>query len=180
MVTEHDPTFILQIGKTGGTTHMGVASELPAGSKTFTIGQDGEELTIVPESDFRSMPVYNLPPEVLLKYAATTADGRILLVLQPRDDATYDDAFVFFGPPTRVLQRHLESNSHSGSGSAFLTFDVDGVIADASFPGTIDRATGSLFTPGTPSLTIGSDTSDMTLLAPNVHPDGVQYFCTQP
>jgi len=49
--------------------------------KTFTIGQQGSVLTLVPTSQIVGLPVANIPAQTFIEYNATLADGRALLVV---------------------------------------------------------------------------------------------------
>ena len=48
-----------------------------------------------------------LSPVVFLEYNAQATDGRFLVVVRPKDEWTYEDFRVFFGPSDRVAQRHV-------------------------------------------------------------------------
>ncbi|HEX7500072.1 MAG TPA: hypothetical protein VF524_07160, partial [Polyangia bacterium] len=89
-ISDHDPAFVLQIDiPAGGTMRMGVLDGTLTDSKTFVIGQQGEELTVLPAEAVASMPVRNLPGDVVVEYAAALADGDVMVVTRPRDDWSY-------------------------------------------------------------------------------------------
>ena len=61
-VQDHDPAFVLQIvGDYPDFARIGVLIGTLDDRKVFTIGKEGEELTIVPESEIRALALHNCP-----------------------------------------------------------------------------------------------------------------------
>jgi hypothetical protein len=135
-VSDHDPAFVLQIDTpAGGTLRMGVVNGTLKDSKTFVIGQDGEELTVLPAGAITAMPVRNLPGEVVVEYVAALADGHVMVVTRPRNDWSYTDFRLFLGPMGALAERQVSNVSRTkDGGSTPINFDLDGASAVASFP----------------------------------------------
>lgn len=90
--------------------------------KTFEIGVEGEELTMVSESELAGWSLSETSSVIVL-YAATTNDGRRFVAF---DRSTTTDAVrVFFGPPERMTQRRVLGESRDST--VHLTIDLDGV-----------------------------------------------------
>jgi len=169
---DHVPILTLQIDTAGGQTRMGVVM---GQVRMFVIGQEGEELAPLSAADVSSLTVRNLPPQVVLEYAASLQDGRWLVVVRPRDDWTYEDFRAFFGPKEGVVERRVvRVLRQRDGGSTTISLDVDGTTATASFPIVFD---GTTFQPGPASLEIGGQTLPLMLLARDTKPDGAQYLC---
>jgi hypothetical protein len=155
---------------------MGVVTG-PLSTKTFTIGEQGEELSLLTASDAKALPIHDYPAEILVEYSATLDDGRLLVVLRPRDFQDYLELRVFFGPLDHLDERHVSNatRAHDG-GSTNIDFEIAGEPAHAAFPVEL---TGDVFTPGAPSLTIGDQGVALSLEAPPVSPAGAAYYCAQ-
>ncbi len=174
-ISDHDPAFVLQIDiPAGGTMRMGVFNGTLTDSKTFVIGQQGEELTVLPAGAVASTPVRNLPGDVVVEYAASLADGDVMVVTRPRDDWSYTDFRLFLGPMGAVAERKVESVARAkDGGSTTITFDLDGSSAVASFP--VVFADGG-FAPGPATLTVGGTTTSLT--RQGAQPAGATYLCS--
>jgi hypothetical protein len=151
---------------------MGVLQNPPLDIKTFTIGQQGSVLTLVPASQVAALLVANMPAETFIEYNATLSDGRALLVVRPRDDWTFQDFRVFFGAPDHMVERTVDQVvRYQDGGSTTINFTVDGVPAVASFPVSLTGVAAP------PTLTIG-DTKYTLILGPIASPPaGYSYFC---
>ncbi len=171
-----DQTFVLEIDKSAdGTIRMGVLQGTLTDKKQLVIGQDGEELTVLPSSAIANRPLRNLPGDVTVEYVATTSDGSVLLVTRPTDDWTYADFRLFLGPIDRITE-HPVSNvtRYDDGGSTYITFDYNGTPAKASFP--IVRGDGGIIIVGAAdSLTVGSTTTPLGRLT--TPPTGATYVC---
>ena len=173
-VGEHDPPFVLQIDTpSGGTMRMGVFSGTLNDRKTFVIGQDGEELTMLPAGSIATSPLRNLPGDVVVEYVAGLPNGDVMVVTRPRDDWSYADSRLFLGPLGALAERKVSDLSRAqDGGSPTITFDLDGSSAVASFP--VVFAAG-VFAPGPATLTVGADTTSLTRLG--ARPEGATYLC---
>jgi hypothetical protein len=173
-VSDHDPAFVLQIDiSTGASIRMGVFNGTLKDSKTFVIGQQGEELTVLAAGAVATMPVRNLPGDVVVEYAAALADGDVMVVTRPRDDWSYTDFRLFLGSMGAVAEREVSSVVRArDGGSTTITFDLDGVSAVASFP--VVFADGG-FAPGPATLTVGGTTTSLTLHGGALA--GASYLC---
>jgi hypothetical protein len=174
-ISDHDPAFVLQIDiPVGGTMRMGVFNGTLTDSKTFVIGQQGEELTVLPAEVIASTPVRNLPGDVVVEYAAALADGDIMVVTRPRDDWSYEDFRLFLGPMGAVAERKVGNVVRArDGGSTTITFDLDDSSAVASFP--VVFADGG-FAPGPATLTVGGNTTSLT--RQGAQPAGATYLCS--
>ena len=175
-VSDHDPAFVLQIDMpAGGSVRMGVFNGTLKDSKTFVIGQQGEELTVLPTGAIAGMPVRNLPGDVVLEYAATLTDGDVMVVTRPRDDWSYTDFRLFLGPIGAVVERKVDSVLRAkDGGSTTITFDLDGTSAVASFP--VVFADGG-FAAGPATLAVGGTITSLT--RQDAQPTGASYLCLQ-
>jgi hypothetical protein len=173
-VSDHDPAFVLQIDiPAGGTLRMGVLNGTLKDSKTIVIGQQGEELTVLPAGAIAGMPVRNLPGDVVVEYAAALPDGEVMVVTRPRDDWSYTDFRLFLGTMGAVTERKVSNVVRAkDGGSTTITFDLDGTSAVASFP--VLFADGG-FVPGPATLTAGPNTTSLTLHGGA--PAGAAYLC---
>jgi hypothetical protein len=180
VATEYDfsaadplPAFVLElyVPKTGAI-RMGVVQGTLKDQKSFVIGQDGEELTVLPSSTIASMSLKNFPGTVQIEYAATLPDGRLLLVTRPTDEMTYSDFRLYLGPTESIAERVVASVSRAlDGGTTSILFDIDGAQATAYFP--VVRVDAS-FAPGPATLTLGEST--LTLIRQYALPVG-NYLC---
>ncbi|HJX66837.1 MAG TPA: kelch repeat-containing protein [Polyangia bacterium] len=175
-ITDHTPPFMLKLETdASGPTAMGVLQEPPPDIRTFTIGQQGSVLTLVPASQVAALPVADIPAETFIEYNATLPDGRALLVVRPRDDWTYQDFRVFFGAPGHMAERSVSQVvRYKDGGSTTINFTIDGVAAIASFP--VQLSPGGLVI-GPATLTIGAASFPLTLGPTASPPSGDSYFC---
>jgi hypothetical protein len=175
-LNELDPPLTIQVTTDAdGTTLMGVVTG-PLDTKTFVIGDQGEELTPLTAKDARALPIHNYPSEILVEYSAALDDGRLLVVLRPRDFSDYLEFRVFFGPPDHLDERQVTSViRRRDGGSTDLDFEVDGKPAHAAFP---VESTADGFVPGPPSLSIDDQDIALSLSAPATSPAGAAYYCT--
>jgi len=174
-ISDHDPAFVLQIDiSASGTMRMGVFNGTLTDRKTFVIGEQGEELTVLPVGAVAGMPVHNLSGDVVVEYAAALADGDVMVVTRPRDDWSYEDFRLFLGPMGAVAERSV-GNVVRGKdgGSTTITFDLDGSSAVASFP-VVFADGGSA--PGLATLTVGGTTTSLT--RQGAQPAGATYLCS--
>jgi hypothetical protein len=171
-LNELDPPLVIQVTTDrNGVTQMGVAMG-PLDSKTFVIGEEGEELTLMATSDAEGLPIHDYPAEILVEYAAVLEDGRQLVVLRPRDFSDYSEFRVFFGPLEHLDERRVSNVTRArDGGSTNIDFEIDGEPAHAAFPVELVDDT---FTPGTPSLAIGERDVTLSLSTP---PAGAEYYC---
>lgn len=169
---ELDPPLAIQVATdTSGFTRMGVFTG-PL-TRTFAIGRDGEELSLMTDSDAKALPIHNYPAEILVEYAATLDDGRQLVVLRPRDFSDYMEFRVFFGPLDHLDERHVSNVTRArDGGSTTIDFEVDGEPSRAAFP--VVQLTVDTFAPGTPSLSVGDEDVALSLTTP---PAGAAYYC---
>jgi hypothetical protein len=173
-VTDHDPPFVLQIDTpAGGPLRMGVVIGGLKDSRTFVIGEQGEELTVLPEGAIAGMPVVNLPGTVVLEYAVATTGGEILIVTRPQDGWSYEDFRLFFGSLGAIAERRVSNVTRMlDGGSTIILFDLDGQQAKADFPVTfVDGG----FAYGPATLTVGSAVMPLTRL--DEAPAGATYSC---
>jgi len=175
-ITDRTPPFMLKLETdANGPTAMGVLQDPPLDIKTFTIGQQGSVLTLVPASQVAALPVANIPAETFVEYNATLPDGRALLVVRPSDDWTYQDFRVFFGAPDHMAERSVDQVvRYKDGGSTTINFTIDGAAAVASFP--VQLSPGGLVK-GPATLTIGTTSFPLTLGPTDSQPAGESYFC---
>jgi hypothetical protein len=172
-VSDHVPPFMLELEtNTAGPTAMGVLQKPPLDIKTFTIGQQGSVLTLVPAAQVAALPVANIPAQTFIEYNATLSDGRALLVVRPRDDWTYQDFRVFFGSPGHMVERTVDQVvRYQDGGSTTINFAVDGVPAVASFPVSLTGVAAP------PTLTLAGTSFPLTLGPTDSPPADESYFC---
>jgi hypothetical protein len=173
-VTDHDPAFVLQIDvPPGGPVRMGVVIGALEDSRTFVIGQQGEELTLVPAEALAGMPVQNLPGNVVVEYTASLPSGEVMVVTRPRDDWSYEDFRLFLGNLGAVAERRVTDVARMlNGGSTYIRFDLDGQQAEAYFP--VMLVDGG-FAPGPATLTVAGTTTALT--RQDGAPAGAQYLC---
>jgi hypothetical protein len=171
-ISDHVPPFTLKLEtNAAGPTAMGVVQGTLT-TKTFTIGQQGSVLTLVPASQVAALTVADIRAETFIEYNATLSDGRALLVVRPRDDWTYQDFRVFFGTADRMVERSVDQVIRFlDGGSTTINFTVDGVAAVANFPVVSPGVAG----PAT--LTLGGTQLPLTLEATDSPPAGNSYLC---
>jgi len=172
-VTDTSAPFVLQIDTSTAPLRMGVVQGTLTDRKTFVIGQDGEELTVLPSATIAAMPVRNLPGTIVAEYVATLPDGRLMLVTRPQDDWSYEDFRLFLGPPTAVVERQVASVTRfKDGGTTTILFDLDGVEATAYFPVVLADAG---FAAGAATLTVGAVVTPLT--RGTTPPSGAAYLC---
>ncbi len=168
-VTDHTPQFTLEVSIENGKTRMGVVTG-PFNGKSFTIGQQGEELTVVGKDAIAGMPLHNLPGNIVVEYAEQLPDQRVMVVTRPQDDWTYQDFRLFLGPLDKVLERRVDNVARGNSTT--ILFELDGSQATAFFPLTF-TSTGAV--EGQATLTVDGKTSNLTKLTDA--PPGASYHC---
>jgi len=171
-ISDHTPPFMLKLEtNAAGATAMGVLLGA-TNVRTFTIGQQGSVLTLIPASQVADLPVADIPAETFIEYNATLPDRRALLVVRPRDDWTYQDFRVFFGTPDHIVERLVfQVVRYTDGGSTTIDFTVDGVVAVASFPMSLTGVAGP------PTLTLAGTEFPLTLGPIVSPPAGYSYFC---
>ena len=97
-------------------------------TKSFEIGVQGEELTLLNADGLSTLSLVNTT-NVGLMYAATTADGRYFISFYPDTLSPGSKARVFFGPKDRVAQRSVLSESRDST--VHLEIELDGVRTQA-------------------------------------------------
>ena len=159
-VTDHDPAFVLQIDSPpGGPVRMGVVIGSVRDIRTFVIGEQGEELTVLPEDALAGMPVRNLPGNVVLEYAASLPNGDVLVVTRPRDDWSYEDFRLFYGEGSALREEHvLDVLRAKDGGTTQISFELDGHDALAYFPSPLSSRDESA------SLTVDATAEALTEL----------------
>ena len=173
-VTDTSAPFVLQIDTSAtAALRMGVVQGALTDRKTFVIGQDGEELTVLPNATIAAMPVRNLPGTIVAEYVATLPDGRVMLVTRPLDDWSYQDFRLFLGPPSAVAERQVASVTRfKDGGTTTILFDLDGVQATAYFPVVVADAS---FAAGPATLTVGGVVTSLTRAT--TPPSNAAYLC---
>ncbi len=173
-VTDTSAPFVLQIDASStAALRMGVVQGTLTDRKTFVIGQDGEELTVLPNATIAAMPVRNLPGTIVAEYVATLPDGRVMLVTRPLDDWSYQDFRLFLGPPSVVAERQVASVTRAeDGGTTTILFDLDGVQATAYFPVLVADAS---FVAGPATLTVGGVVTPLTRAT--TPPSNAVYLC---
>jgi hypothetical protein len=153
--------FTLQIEMpAGGRIRMGVMQGNQDASKKLVIGQDGEELPVLPNAAVASMPMYDLANEIVLEYSVSLPDGRAMVVIRPRDDWSYSDFRLFLGPSEALSERVVTGVIRfSDGGTTTIRFDDDGQPAEAYFP--VVFADGG-FADGPATLTVSGATIPLT------------------
>lgn len=171
-----DATFVLQIEvPASGPTRMAVLQGTLTDRKLLVIGQDGEELTVLPTSAIAGMPLRNLAGDVTLEYVAATPEGATMVVTRPTDDWTYADFRLFLGPSTAVTERKVSNVTryHDG-GTTIIVFDLDGASASAKFPILLSPSGSSH---GQATLTVSDTTVPLDWQAATP-PAGAAYLCS--
>ena len=166
--------FVFQIDVAAdGSVRMGVLLGTLIDRKTLVIGQDGEELTVLPNAAIASMPLRNLPGDVYVEYVATLPDGQIMLVTRPVDDWTYADFRLFLGAPNAVTERRVDSVARAkDGGTTTILFQLDGTQASALFP-VVWVDAGVVLGPAT--LGVAGVTTPLT--RQNTPPTTASYVC---
>jgi hypothetical protein len=151
-----------------GTVAMGVVHGALA-TKTFTIGMQGETLTVLGADALKGYTLQNLPGTIYVEYDATLADGRTMVVTRPDVDWSYSDFRVFLSTAsTSPLLERKVVNVGRGSFTDIL-FDLDGTQAKAHF--------SSDLAPGSSTLMVGPDSFELTVMPPGTRPVGLTFLC---
>jgi hypothetical protein len=154
-----DAALTVEIVKdAAGTTTMGLVHGALA-TKTFTIGMQGETLTVLGADVLASYTLQNLPGTIYVEYVATLPDGRTMVVTRPEVD---------WSSSTSALAERKVINVLRGSFTDIL-FVLDGAQVKAHF--TSDLA------PGPSTLAIGADTFTLTVMPPGTRPTGLSFLC---
>lgn len=151
-----------------GTVMMGIVHGTLA-TKTFTIGTQGETLLVLAADTLAGYAVENLPGTIDVEYVATLADGRTVVVTRPDVDWSYSDFRLFLSreATSPLLERKVTAVVRGSFTD--VSFDLDGAQAAAHF-------TSSL-APGTSTLTVGTDSLELTVSPPGTRPTGATFLC---
>lgn len=163
--------FALKLERAGAvTTKMDVLhGELEA--KDFQGGAPGtESLAIVGADAIASLAVKNLPNTVSVLFDATTATSERLVVTRAALDTRYEDARVFVGVPSKMVEAKV--TNASGGSATYLTFESGGVTRTAVFPAPPPIGSAD----AKPSLSTGSATTTLTLTTPP-NAAGMSFLC---
>lgn len=146
----------------------------PAGDRTFFAQLDAraQQLTPVSSASLARFELRNLPGEVVIDYAADTADGARIVITRPMDDWTEDDYRLFYGTNGELFER---VTSFVGA-TSYQAFDF--IVDGASWHMVI----ASVFAPGLASdIEIGSSSIPLTPVAPSMlSNDTFECFALQP
>lgn len=151
----------------GAATRMGLL-EGELTSKNIDPNTAGDTLTLVDPSEYASLAVHNLAPNVVVEVDATTDDGHHLVLMRPDVDWTEQDLRFFYGTPDNMVERVI-TNSSRGS-SIHLTVDIDGVSSDVVFPSPM------LTDNAAPTMKSGGVTSSLTYRDGGLG-EGLSYYC---
>ena len=122
-------------------------------------GPTPEVLTLLDSNEVMAFKLKNLPGDVTIEYVADVENGNVIVVTHPRDDSTYADFRLFYGPkpalveyPVHGVMRARSSNTSvpftNGNAEAVADFtwvlepDADGGIASHPGPATLDLGDG--------------------------------------
>ena len=158
LVLTVDTDLQLRVELSGGVARrMGVYRGPPEPkTKSFEIGVQGEELTLISPADLAVFTLVNITSEALV-YAATTSDGHRFFVFEPTIDLSDEKVRVFYGMPDAVKQRKVISVSRDST--IQIVIDIDGVTTTAKLAFRL----GSYF--GAPRLE--PSTGEVTALVPD-------------
>jgi hypothetical protein len=159
-----------------GTTRMGVAEGILK-TKTFVIGEQGEELALLSADDVGALPLHDYPGEIVVEYVAQVEGEKLLVVLRPRDLTSYQEFRVFFGTLERLDERPVQNVTRArDGGSTEIDFSVNGDEAVAYFP---VEFVDEMFTRGAPTLTVDDVELEISLSSDD-RLEGAGYFCRAP
>jgi hypothetical protein len=173
-VSDANAPFTLKVEKANGAvTRMGIhRGTLDA--KDFDIAAEGELLALLQPSDYTSLAVRNVTPNVVVEYDATTPDGHRMVVLRPDLDWSYEDFRVFYGTPDAMIERPVRDVARMrDGGSTTIDFTVDGATCEARFPSALGQ------TGAAAKLTIGGAEQELTVRTADEGPlgAGLSYLC---
>lgn len=94
-------------------------------TKSFEIGVQGEELTLLSAADLGSFTLVNAS-SILVTYAATTDDGHRFMMFEPEIDRSDDKVRVFYGTDDRMLGRKVLSSDAAASSASSSTSTASG------------------------------------------------------
>jgi hypothetical protein len=176
-LNELSPPLTLEVvAATDGSTRMGVA-EGALKSKSFIIGEEGEELTLLGADDVAGLPLHDYAAEILTEYVANVEDEKLLVVLRPRDFKSYDEFRVFYGTPERLEECPVQNVTRArDGGSTEIDFTVNGDAAVAYFP---IEFVDEKFTAGAPTLTVDDVGLEISLSSDDSLEEA-GYFCRAP
>jgi hypothetical protein len=151
-----------------GTVSMGIVHGVLA-TKTFTIGMQGDTVTVLGPDALEGYTVENLPGRIYVEYVAALPDGRTMVVTRPEVDWSYADFRVFLSTSaTSPLLEQKVINISRGSFTSII-FDLDGRQARAHF--------SSSLAPGPSTLDVGADSSELAVMPSGTRPTGVTFLC---
>jgi hypothetical protein len=171
-------------------THGSLSRPADPKTKSFEIGVQGEELTLLAESDLSAFTLANIS-SIQVMYAATTNEGHRLVVFTTDVDYTDDKVQAFYGTDDRMIQRKVFSIFYDHA--VHLDFDLDGVRTTAELifgfspiwgAPRLKLATGVTLpltpVPGSPGSSVsGGDAGDggaTQLAQPAVLVSGLRFF----
>jgi hypothetical protein len=138
-------------------------------TKTFAIGSEGEELTLLGPSDLAGFSFQNLPGTVHVEHFATLSDGRLLLVTSPDVDPSYEAFRLFMGPADDLRER--DGVKVTRGSYTQISFNLNGRTALAVFGSTLAPAIVS-------ALTVDGQSEPLTVAPPGSKPEGATFHCT--
>jgi hypothetical protein len=155
-----------------GPTAMGVVHGTLT-TRTFTIGQQGSVLTLVPASEIATIPATDIPS--FINYNLTLSDGRALLVVSPvLGDGVHGYYRVFFGTPDNMVER-LVFQVNQDADTTTIKFMVDGEMAEVS--SSIALTGGPTVTIGSTLFASGGSQFSLTMGPTDSPPTGYSYLC---
>jgi hypothetical protein len=153
-----DPTapFLLKVDNTTGSLRMGVLRG-PITDRDFVIGDAGDVLDVLTADAIAGMTVLDLANDPQVDYLAHLPDGRMLLVIRPSVDASYEDFRVFVGTADQMVERRVTRVERArDGGSTWIDFALDGGQATAFFPSPLTGGDATLTTDGA-TLTLATE-----------------------
>ena len=165
--------FLLELEtNAAGPTAMGVVHGTLT-TRTFTIGQQGSVLTLVPASQIATIPATDIPS--FINYNLTLSDGRALLVVSPvLGDGAHGYYRVFFGTPANMVER-LVVQVNQDADTTTIKFMVDGEMAEVS--SSIALTGGATVTIGGTFFASGGSQFSLTMGPTDSPPAGYSYLC---
>jgi hypothetical protein len=163
-------------------TANGQATEMALGSGNSRAflgsGTNGDEtLTVVAPSTVGGMPIQNLPHVPM--YVADASDGTSVVVTWPMDAYGTDEARIYYGTKSQMIERTITAYEESQSGDTNITFTVEAATYTVHFAIAFGPDAGPLGSPGPVTLDKGGTMEMMTLRLPTPTTlSGFTFTCT--
>jgi hypothetical protein len=172
-----DTTALLIQTRGGTVTGMALG---PGNSRNFFGAPDASQapLTVVDASVIAVFTIQNLPNVV--QYAIDVSNGDAVVITAPMDAYDYTTSRLFYGTPSKMIERPITAYNQSKSGPADISFSVGATTYTLHTTFVYGPDAGPLGSPGPATLDTGGTLPATLRLPTPTLLSGFSFTCLDP